>query len=379
MSFKYLLKLYSPDAVKLSRRKYHLPSNMKCLKIYNYANTIEELNPKLEAPCPTELDLKPDEALVKIHAASINPIDLRMAEGYGRNAMNLFRKQNNIPEFPMILGRDFSGEIVKRGKRFLRFQVGEPVYGVRWVVGQGTHAEYAIVNKTEICTKPEQMNFIEAASIPYVACTAWYALIGTGAVPMHGQQKRILVPGASGGVGSFAAQLCQAYGHDVITTCASDAVPLLKNIGLKNIIDYNSDTYEHDLRKCGPFDVILDTLNEKFIKFFQELLKPSLTSHYVTLRPSILPDTDREGLAIGLATAGTKLIQSNIQQLRSGKGLYSWGIFQPNGLVLNNIYQFIEEGKILPLVDRTFSIDDVLEAYRYVNGGHARGKTVITM
>lgn len=360
-------------------RLYHSQRSMKCLALKSYANSISELDYDLKLQCPTERDLKPDEALIKVHAASLNPIDIEMAKGYGNKLINELRKQANVPEFPLILGRDFSGTIVKRGKKFRRFQLDEPVYGVRFVVGQGTHAEYVIANKHEIAPKPSNIDFVEATSFPYVACTAWFALVGTGAVPQEGNPKRVLIPAGTGGVGSFAAQLCQNFGHDVVTTCASDAVALLENLGLKKVIPYDTESYRDDLKAVGPFDVILDTLNEQSIDFFKELLKPSITSHYVTLRPSILPETDRQGLGLGLISSGSSLIQANINQLTSGKGVYSWGLFRPNALVLNNVNSLIQSGKIKPLVGKMFDINDVFDAYLYAERGHARGKTIITM
>ena len=358
----------------------HLPHTMKCLALQDYANTVSELKHEATSRCPTHRDLKPEEALIKVHAASVNPIDIAMSQGYGRNMINTLRQQKNIAEFPLILGRDFSGTVVERGKKLRRFQLGESVYGVRDVVGQGTHAEYVIVNKHEISPKPKNIDHVSAASLPYVACTTWFSLIATGAVPTSGQRKKILIPGGSGGIGSFAAQLCEAYGHHVVTTCASDAIPLLtQKLSLQHVIDYKSSTYEDELRAAGPFDVILDTLGGPHETFLKGLLRASMSSHYVTLRPSVLPDTDSQGVALGLVSSGSKLIRSNVDQLASGKGIYSWGLFRPNALVLNNINDLVENGAVKPLVDKVYSIDDIYEAYLHSEGGHARGKTVITM
>ena len=359
------------------KRGYCIPTNMKCLQINKYGSSINELS--YDLTCPTETNLSPDQALIKVHAASINPFDLEMSTGYGRSAINLLRQNSNVPEFPLILGRDCSGVIVKRGRRFRRFQLGESVYCVRWVVGNGTHSEYVIANKNEISLKPKNISHVEAACFPYVACTTWNALISSGAVPTTGKSKRIFIPAGTGGLGSFAVQLCQAYGHDVITSCASDGINLLHKCGIRNILDYSSDTYISDLQNAGPFDVILDTLNEKHIKLFQQMLKTDMSSKYVSLRPSLLPDMDNQGIVMGVVKSGTKYLKSSITQLCAGKGMYHWGFVSPNAIILDKIRPLIEEGKIQPVIDRVFDSEKVIDAYQYVEDGHARGKTVIQM
>merc|ERR1719378_725858 len=101
---------------------------MKCLALKGYADNVDELTYNLTSRCPTQQDLKPDEALIKVHATSLNPIDIEMSNGYGSKMINALRQQRKIREFPLILGRDFSGTIVARGKKLRRFQLEEPVY-----------------------------------------------------------------------------------------------------------------------------------------------------------------------------------------------------------------------------------------------------------
>ena len=354
---------------------------MKCLQVNKYASSVDKLQYQLTSPSPVNKFIKPDEALVKIYAASINPFDLEMSRGYGRNAINLVRRYANSKEFPLILGRDFSGVIVKSGRLFKRFKAGDSVYGVRWVSGQGTHAEYVVVKKSEISPKPKNLSHIEAASLPYVACTTWSALINSGSVPVQGSSKlKIFIPGGTGGIGSFAVQLCKAYGHSVVTSCASDGISKLKrNILIENVLDYTSSGYEENLKNAGPFDVILDTQNEKYIELYKKTMRDSLKSSYVSLRPTLLPDTDARGIPVGLFNAGIKYIGKTFDQFNSGKGQYHWGFFNPDGMILDRIKDFVENGSIKPLIDRVFSIDDILDAYKYVEKGHSRGKTIIKM
>lgn len=365
---------------KLITKRWYA-AQMKCLQINQYAPSIDKLQYQLTATSPQEKYIKPDEALVKVCAASINPFDLEMSRGYGRSAINLVRKYANTPEFPLILGRDFSGVIVKSGRLFKRFKTGDPVYGVRWVTGQGTHAEYVTVKKTEISPKPSNLTHSEAASIPYVACTSWSALINSGSVPIHGSRKlNIFIPGGTGGIGSFASQLCKAYGHNVTTSCAPDAIERLQEeTSIDNILDYASNDYMENLHNAGPFDVILDTQNEKFIDMYKKTMRDGLKSKYVSLRPTLLPDMDAKGVPIGLMNAGMKYIGNTFDQFNSGKGQYHWGFFSPDGVILDRIKHLVEEGSIKPMVDKVFSIDNIIDAYKYVEKGHSRGKTIIKM
>ena len=374
-----LLNTLKCAAQTLHIQRYHLPANMKCLQLNKYGSTVSDMTCQLTAPCPTENDLSPDQALIKVYASSINPFDIEMCTGYGRSAINVFRRYEKTPELPVILGRDCSGVIIKRGKRFRRFRLGDSVCCVRWIVGQGTHAEYVIGNKYEISLKPKNINYNEATYFPYVACTTWNSLIHSGAVPTEGRRKRIFIPGGTGGIGSFATQLCQAFGHDVVTSCATDGIRILNGLGIQNVIDYTTDSYARDLKCAGPFDVILDTLNEEHIDFFRQLLKPDVSSKYVSLRPSLLPDMDKQGVLMGILNSGTKYLTSTANQLYSGKGTYHWGFFTPNAVILNKIRPLIEDGKIKPVIDKVFGIDNIIDAYKYVEAGHSRGKTVVQM
>ena len=376
-SWKHFQLLQKSLLCRYSSSFPHIPPQMKCIQLENYSPTLSGLNVNMKAS--TKTDLKPTEVLVKVFAASVNPIDIEMTHGYGQIAVNFLRKAENVSEFPLILGRDCSGEIVAVGKQFHRLPVGTQVYCARWVVGQGTHAEYVIVKKNEISLKPKSLSHIEAASLAYVSCTAWNALINSGAVPINTfkQRKRIFIPGGSGGLGSFATQLCMAYGHDVVTSCSEQNIGILQKLGLKNILNYQSENYLKDLSAAGPFDVILDTLNEKFKQQFLTVLKKDQRSSYISLSPSILRDTDQSGLALGLLKSAGNYFSTLACQINEGKGLYHWGFVNPSGLILDNVRLLIEEGKILPLIDRVFSIDDGIESYKYLSEKNSCGKVVI--
>ena len=361
-------------------RLYTTKQVSKCLKLNSYAQTISQLQPEFFTPSLLDVPLKPNEALVEVHAASVNPFDIEMTRGYGRNAINIFRGFKKLPEFPLILGRDCSGVIVKRGNQFHRFHVNDEVSCVRWIIGQGTHAQHVIVSKYEVSLKPQNLNFIEAASIPYVACTTWSALIDSGALPIQSKQpRRIFIPGGTGGVGSFALQLCKYFGHDVTTSCSPDGKKLMNSLGINTVLDYTVDTFEDDLQSVGPFDFILDTVNEKYFELFQKNLKKDIHSRYISLRPTLLPNLDKQGIFNGFIESSINYFSTFMVQIVSGRGQYVWGFFKPNALILDKVKPIIEEGKIKPVIDKVFSIDEIIDAYRHVEHGHARGKTVVDM
>lgn len=352
----------------------------KCLQLNSYAPTISHLQPEFFTDNLLDVPLKPNEALVEVHAASVNPFDIEMTRGYGRKAINIFRNLKKSSEFPLILGRDCSGVIVRRGKQFHRFHINDKVSCVRWIVGQGTHAQHVIVSKDEVSLKPLNLSFIEAASIPYVACTTWSALIDSGALPIQSKQpRRIFIPGGTGGVGSFALQLCKCFGHDVITSCSPDGKKLMNSLGITTVLDYTADTFVDDLQSVGPFDIILDTVNEKYIKLFQKHLKKDIHSRYISLRPTLLSNFDKQGVFNGLIESSINYFSTFTVQIVSCKGLYVWGFFKPNALILDKIKPFIEEGKIKPVIDKVFSIDNIIDAYQHVEHGHTRGKTIVDM
>ncbi|XP_015765929.1 PREDICTED: reticulon-4-interacting protein 1, mitochondrial-like isoform X1 [Acropora digitifera] len=133
---------------------------------------------------------KATDVLVRVHSASVNPIDFRMRSGYGETLLNVWRKMENTDEFPLILGRDFSGEVVKTGRMARRFTEGEQVWGTPSVISGGTHSEYVVASQDEISLKPSNWTHIEAASLPYVACTVWTALVSRAGLNRNNCQDK---------------------------------------------------------------------------------------------------------------------------------------------------------------------------------------------
>ncbi|KAK3699307.1 hypothetical protein QZH41_018417 [Actinostola sp. cb2023] len=258
------------------------------------------------------------DILVKVHAASVNPFDIRMRDGYGSKVLNLWRKSKGTEEFPLVLGRDMSGVVVETGKLIRRFKPGDEVWGSPIVPHGGTHTQYLIAQQDEISLKPACLSHVEAASLPYVACTVWVAVVSrAGLKPGNSTDKR--------------------------------------------------------------FDVILDPFGGKLEHMSTKLLSHSTGAVYVNLAPPLLSNTDRLGLGRGIVTSGQSLISSIAKKALMKGGTGSWAFFVPNPGALNHVAKLCQEGMIRPVVQAVFPFHQTPDAFAHLEAGHTRGKTVIQM
>lgn len=322
----------------------------------------------------------PTDILVRVHSASVNPIDYRMRSGYGESLLNLWRKLENVKEFPLVLGRDFSGEVVKTGRLARRFRKGDQVWGTPSVIAVGTHGQFVVASQDEMSIKPFNWTHSEAASLPYVACTVWTALASrAGLKPENSHDKHVLVLGGSGGIGNFAIQLLKAWGAFVTTTCATDAVELVTGLGADHVIDYSAADMKEQLESLGSFDVILDPFGGDVGEQYTSLLSKWKGAIYVTLAPPLLSKTDEYGTGLGLLSAGQYLTSSALQKAFCSGSLVSWGFFSPNGAALDYIRSLCQSGMIKPVIQEEFPFSKTNEAYVKLESGHARGKIVVNM
>lgn len=339
----------------------------------------------LNSSVPLPLVNNPNDVLIKVNAASINPIDVRMLEGYGSSTIDILRRLENCPtkkssKFPLTLGRDFSGEIIYLGGAVKKFKIGDKVWGAIGVQRPGTHAEYITASACSISLKPKSIDDVGAASIPYVALTTWMALCRFGQTcESDFKGLRVLVLGGSGGIGTFAIQLLKAWGSEVTTTCSSDATNLLAQLGAHNVLDYKRDDFKDEMRQLSGFDFILDTVGSKNDDEILSLLKPSITSKLVTLNPPFLKNTDKHGFLGGLALSTLEATYDSLKFLRNGGKNVRWAFFSPDGKVLRKISNMVENQQILPIIEKKVEFENALEGYTHVAQGHSRGKTVLNI
>ncbi|KAE8747807.1 hypothetical protein FOCC_FOCC005420 [Frankliniella occidentalis] len=354
-------------------------------QVHSYGGTEElQLSCSVRQPVVT----KPDDVLVNVAASSVNPIDVAMMNGYGSTFLNKLRQASSCTpneasiEFPLTLGRDFSGQVIAVGHNVKNIRPGDEVWGVIHPANQGCHAQQVVTSQSNIRTKPKSLNMEEAASIMYAAVTAWSALRITGDLLVTGARgKRILVLGASGGVGSVAVQMAKAWGAEVVGTCRTDAVPLVQSLGAHSVIDYALPDTIDRLRSEGQFDIVLDAAGlGADAGQYAACLKEWSNAKYITLRSPLLKNFDEHGLLLGALKSAADLVQPNITSGALSKGSsLRWGFFVPCDAALDEIQLLVEAGKIIPCIQKTYPFKDLPKAYEHVLGGHLRGKILISL
>nr|XP_057945991.1 reticulon-4-interacting protein 1 homolog, mitochondrial [Doryrhamphus excisus] len=323
----------------------------------------------------------PNEVIVKVFAAGLNPIDVSMRGGYGAASLSMKRDPLNInqagTEFPLILGRDVSGVIMECGLDVKYFRERDEVWAAIPPWKQGSLAEFVVLSANEVSLKPKSLSHTEAAAIPYVATTAWSALVNTGGLTKDNcANKRILILGGSGGVGTFAIQMLKAWGAHVTVTCSQNAERLVRELGADHVVDYTNGPVEVPLAALEKFDLVLDNIGGDTERWALNLLKPWSGAKYVTLVTPFLQNTDTLGVADGMLQTAATVTSKALKHLVKGVH-YRWGFFAPSGPALDEIRDMVDAGQIHAVVEETFNFSHVRQAFEKMEKGHARGKTVV--
>ena len=297
----------------------------------------------------------PDEVLVHVHAASVNPLDWHYLEG----TPYLVRADRGIgrPEDPR-LGVDFAGTVESVGRDVRRLRVGDEVFGGKL----GAFGEYVTVREARaIAIKPRNVSFEEAAAVPIAAITALQALRDKGHV--HAGQK-VLINGASGGVGTFAVQIAKSYGAEVTGVCSTRNLDMVRSIGADHVIDY---THEDFTRGADRYDLIVDTVGTHSLLDYRRVMTPG--GRYVMVG-STEPGNWFGFLAKPLE--GMLLGPFVSQQ-------FGMMLAELNPRDLGVLADLMQTGKLKSVIDRRYPMSETAEALRYLEKGHARGKVVLTM
>lgn len=313
---------------------------MKAIAIRGYGS-VDVLRYE-DLPTP---QIKSDQLLVKVHASSVNPVDWKIRQGM----LQLITGYS----FPKILGFDLSGEVVEVGSAVKRFQPGDSIYACLSGGLGGAYAEYAAVSERVAALKPANMTYEEAASLPVAAGTSLQALRDLGNIqPL----QRVLINGASGGVGIFAVQLAKIFGAEVTAVCSSKNFDLVKSLGADSLIDYKQQDFTQD---AARYDIIFDAVAKQSFSSCKEALKPN--GIYINTLPS--PDIFMQGVFTALIP-GKKakfiLLNSNTEDFTYLKDL-------------------IEAGKMRTVIDRTFPLQDLAAAHTYSESGRTVGKIAIAI
>jgi len=299
---------------------------------------------QVEKPTPGD-----GEVLVRVLAASLaageyygmrgTPFPIRMYIGFPK------------PKKNFVVGLDCAGVVESVGKDVTRFQPGDEVYGEC----RGSCAEYAVAKESAVAHKPHNLTFEQAAAVPTSACTALQGLRDHGKV-RPGQ--KVLINGASGGVGPFAVQIAKALGAEVTAVCSTRNVEMVRSIGADHVIDYTRE----DFTRGGPrYDVIMDNVASHSLSDTRRVLTPQGVH---------IPSSGHAGMGWIITAALTAVFVrqqgSPFVASTTGKDLVTLG-------------ELIEAGKVTPVIDRTYALRDAPEAFRYLDEGHARGKVVISV
>lgn len=288
--------------------------------------------------------IKPNQMLVKVHASSVNPIDWKIRRG-----MLQFLTGRS---FPIILGFDVSGEVVQVGDLVTRFQPGDLIYARLDQLVGGAYAEYAAVSEKVAALKPANMTHAQAAAVPLAGLTALQALRDEGKLEVG---YKVLINGASGGVGTFAVQLAKVLGAGEVTgVCSRANSDLVASLGADRLIDYTQQDFTQDTVK---YDIIFDVVGNRSFLDCKKVLQPK--GVYITTQP--FP---------------TDFLQSFLTYLLPGQK-YQVILMKSNHDDLAFLAEQIEEGKIRAVIDRTYPLSELAAAHTYSEEGHAIGKIVI--
>ncbi|HDR8098183.1 TPA: NADP-dependent oxidoreductase [Bacillus cereus] len=312
-----------------------------------------------EVPTP---EINEYEVLAEIHAASINPIDFKIRDGKVKMLLKY--------EMPLILGNDFSGVIVKVGSKVTRFKVGDEIYARPRKNKIGTFAEYIAIHEDDIALKPKNLSFEEAASIPLVGLTSYQALHD---IMQLQKDQKILIHAGSGGVGTFAIQLAKIMGATVTTTASEAGSDLVKSLGADQIINYKTEKFEEILK---DYDAVFDTIGGTTLEKSFNIIKSGGNIVSVSGMPNA-----RFGKEFGSGFFKTLLFSLASKKLtaleKKHNAQYSFLFMKPSGDQLRIIANYIEAGKIKPVIDRVFSFEDAQKAMEYSEAGRAKGKIFV--
>ena len=307
----------------------------------------------IEKPTPAD-----DQLLVKVRAASVNPLDWHYVEGtpYMMRALGVgLRKPKDTR-----LGVDFAGSVEAVGKNVTKFKVGDEVFGGR----TGAFAEYVCVREPRaVASKPANITFEQAASVPIAAITALQGVRDKGKV-QPGQ--KVLINGASGGVGTFAVQIAKSFGADVTGVCSTRNLDMVRSLGADRVIDYTKEDFTKGSER---YDVIIDNVANHSLLECRRALKPN--GIYVLIGGG---SANEQGLIGPLINPIKAMLLSPFVSQKMGMLLAD---LNHNDLAM--LADLMQSGKMKPVIDRTYKLSDLRDAIRYLEQGHARGKVVITV
>jgi len=318
---------------------------MKAIVYYNYGSPDVLKCEEIEKPTAGD-----DEVLIKVRAASVNPLDWRLMRGKPYLARLVFGLRKPKLARP---GVDVAGQVEAVGRNVTQFRPGDEVFGAC----RGAFAEYVCATEDSLALKPANISFEDAAAVPVAALTALQGLRDKGRIQ---RGHKVLVDGASGGVGTFAVQIAKLFGAEVTAVCSTRNVDTARSIGADHVIDYTREDFTQSGQR---YDLILAANAYHSIFDYKRALSP-------------------KGIYVIAGGGGVQMLQAMflgplLSLIGSKKMRFFIAKINKEDLVL--LKDFLAAGKIVPVIDRRYPFSDAAEALRYLEEGHAQGKVVITV
>ncbi|WP_248769605.1 NADP-dependent oxidoreductase [Pseudomonas sp. MWU12-2345] len=305
-----------------------------------------------------------NDVLVEVHASSVNLLDLKISKGEFKLILPY--------KFPLIMGNDLAGVVVRVGPGVRHFKPGDEVYARPPQARIGGFAELIAVEESALALKPKNTTMEEAASLPLVALTAWQVLVETAQLK---KGQKVFIHAGSGGVGTVAIQLAKHLGAFVATTTSTRNVDWVKALGADVVIDYKQQNFEEVLR---DYDVVLNSLGPVELEKSLSILKPG--GQLISISgPPTAAFAKEQKLFWGLGWV-MRLLSSGIRRKARQKNVrYAFVFMRASGAQLEKITALVESGVIKPVIDRTVPFESTAEALSYVERGRAKGKVVIKL
>jgi NADPH:quinone reductase-like Zn-dependent oxidoreductase len=323
---------------------------MKAIVYEKYGSPAVLQLKEMEKPVP-----KDDEVLIKVHAASVNARDWRLMRAnpfFVRLMVGGLLKPKNS-----ILGSDVAGRVELVGSHVTQFRPGDEVFGYLSRYGGRTFAEYACAAEDEIALKPANLSFAQAAAVPVAALTALTGLRNMGNVK---PEDKVLIQGASGGVGTFAVQLAKVFGAEVTAVCSTNNLDMVRSLGADYLIDYKKEDFT---RNGQQYDLILAVNGYHPLSHYLQALTPE--GSYVVAGGS-------------MRQLFRAMAQSRRNKKTAGRKTYVVSVKRSKTDLLF-LKELLETKKIVPVIDGCYPLSETAEAFRYFEEVHAKGKVVLTM
>ncbi len=306
---------------------------------------------EIEKPVPQD-----NEVLVKVYASSANPLDWRLMRAtpfLARLENGLFKPKNSL------LGADVAGRVEAVGSRVTQFRVGDEVFGDKFKTGLGAFAEYICMGEDALVLKPANLSFEEAAAVPIASLTALQALRDHGQIQAG---QKVLINGASGGVGTFAVQIAKSFGAEVTGVTSTRNLDMVRALGVDHVIDY---TQEDFTQRDEQYDLILCAVGNHSVADYKRVLKP-------------------QGICVivgftALSLTFQYMILGQFNKKPNTKRVILMEAVKPKKADLTFMKSLLEAGQVTPVIDRNYPLSETAEALRYLETGRARGKVTITV